>query len=1394
MIPKVAAHFLHFSRAAAAVQNQAQQSLRNVLQFQSAIPASASPSVGASGSVGWGGASSSSWGSAGGAKYHAGSRFYNGYTGAGRAITQANSSNTDGNNSTTDDAEERPLYMSRRSTSGTAGARTRMRSHSISFSAQERRERGDKLGVLEVVQMHARYRHAFAANSAISDPPLAILPNLVSSQAIPDPDEPSPSRVLVRRNSTSAATDAPLSESHDIPPTLLQPGLDANVGSEMYGIPSDTNARALWTAMTTAMEEMDFGRVKECVAQILQAPAAYPIQVYHRAIEALMHVNGNQKLVHDILLIYQSMLSKNVVPNNHTYQLLLVVLCKRDGVVMLAIDSLGLRKKVLGDLEEVGSALEAHAIACRKMEEEQCLESALALFETASNRPHFELPVFAFNLLIQSCAQRGLINEAIRIFSVLEKQPHSRPNAWTYAYLVSTFAAGNDPEGAREVFDELLRNLEGPKRASIIAPKSASRAIAQAWDMMAKAYFRAGRPEEAITLLELMMDAPATAASELSRIPRPTSATFTIFIERFCDLGDVDSAFTWFNRVLEQSSVKPAEGDHSYYPPPPHSAAWALILSALARHGRHEEFNQLFHTHVGDSIRRNESIGNDVYSLFLHSNLRTLRGLDRADGQFSTILGMMLDILPKIPMDTPTLGEHRQEATLRLVEVAVEAGRPGDAARSLCRMLQASLRPWSDLTHRPVRPDQIQARMRQLRPLLISAVQCFFGLGQYGPPPLPIDVRSALSLARLGERFELDIFADTCHDIVQLYVEEKAKAVPGKFSKNDWVGLTKAFCAAEMSKSKAGGEAHMETFLKDLEALDPSILGGPHKEALGQALTMTRGREKAAELMRGLLPQDSASEAASNENEVPSTAPTSPADIKMEAEAVNTEASSLESSAPSIDMRESHKLERFLNPVFASDKLTGPLTAYSHIMRMAASHTYPSPSVLGKLINILGRQGEAEKVIALYNIAQNALAAIEYDKRWQTESWFLVEDSMIIALAHYGDVDSAHAHRARILEQGGAPSADAYGALIAGIRDTTDDATVAIELYEESQRLGVPPNVFLFNTTISKLAKARKAEYALELFRVMTQSSVRPTSVTYGAIIGACCRVGDGDAAERYFEEMMKAKGYKPRVPPFNTMIQFFVNTKPSRERALYYYNALLRNQIRPTAHTYKLMLDCYGAIEPVDTRSMEQVFARIVSDSSVKVQGTHWAALINSWGCISKDLDKAIAIFDSIATHPSTARSATAMPDAVVYEAMINVLVTNKRMDLIPTYLERLRNSNVHMTAYIANFVIKGYAALGDVTRAREVFESLQDPPTGVAASHNHASHEGDSTAPVDPSAPVYREPSTWEAMVRAELGAGERQRALDLLERMDHRMFPPAVVTRIRGIVRGDDIASSP
>jgi pentatricopeptide repeat protein len=180
------------------------------------------------------------------------------------------------------------------------------------------------------------------------------------------------------------------------------------------------------------------------------------------------------------------------------------------------------------------------------------------------------------------------------------------------------------------------------------------------------------------------------------------------------------------------------------------------------------------------------------------------------------------------------------------------------------------------------------------------------------------------------------------------------------------------------------------------------------------------------------------------------------------------------------------------------------------------------------------------------------------------------------------------------------------------------------------------------------------------------------------------------------------------------------------------------------TSKLIQLLLDCHGTIAPIDIKTMEKTFAQLVNDKRVTVQGSHWAALINAHGCVNKDLNKAIAVFNSIEKHPSTLISRAHLPDAVVFEALINVFVTLRRTDLVPTYLERLQQSGVHMTAYIANLLIRGYAAVGNIEDARKVFESLADPPVGVAAPHNHAPHDSSVPPRVSPNELVYREVST--------------------------------------------------
>ncbi|CAG8718064.1 3274_t:CDS:2, partial [Acaulospora colombiana] len=249
--------------------------------------------------------------------------------------------------------------------------------------------------------------------------------------------------------------------------------------------------------------------------------------------------------------------------------------------------------------------------------------------------------------------------------------------------------------------------------------------------------------------------------------------------------------------------------------------------------------------------------------------------------------------------------------------------------------------------------------------------------------------------------------------------------------------------------------------------------------------------------------------------------------------------------------------------------------------------------------------------------------------------------------------------------------------------------------------------------------------------------------------------------------------GYRPRIPPFNTMMQLYTHVKPNRERAMHYFNLMQR---------LGLMLDVYGKIEPVDIPRMEEII-QSMKNRRMDVTGNHYSSLITAKGCAMHDLDAASA----------------PLPDVLAYEALLSVVVTHHRIDLMQSYFDTMLSvDRVRPTAYIYNLLIKGYAAGGQIDRARAIFEQMKDPQAGAAAPNNHLPHAymGNDTRPpairemngrVDGHVedPVYREPSSWEAMVRAELSVGDRERAGALLERMRARFYPAAVTAKIEGIL---------
>lgn len=205
---------------------------------------------------------------------------------------------------------------------------------------------------------------------------------------------------------------------------------------------------------------------------------------------------------------------------------------------------------------------------------------------------------------------------------------------------------------------------------------------------------------------------------------------------------------------------------------------------------------------------------------------------------------------------------------------------------------------------------------------------------------------------------------------------------------------------------------------------------------------------------------------------------------------------------PEESIRIDHKLSSVLDDRVRSSRRDKEelKSIYQYLQESVANGVYAHPETMARAALAICQAGPAENLERVYQWATEALKGLE-NPADQAAAWAYLEDRMLMARARRGELQQAAMHRDRILAAGAAPSADAYAVMITSAKDTTDDATVALELFEEARRFGVVPNLYLFNILISKLSKARRTQLALSYFEQMKAVGIRPSAVTYGSVI-----------------------------------------------------------------------------------------------------------------------------------------------------------------------------------------------------------------------------------------------------------------------------------------------------
>lgn len=420
-------------------------------------------------------------------------------------------------------------------------------------------------------------------------------------------------------------------------------------------------------------------------------------------------------------------------------------------------------------------------------------------------------------------------------------------------------------------------------------------------------------------------------------------------------------------------------------------------------------------------------------------------------------------------------------------------------------------------------------------------------------------------------------------------------------------------------------------------------------------------------------------------------------------------------------------------------------------------------TTLARMVAAAASSGQADFMAEIYRNAKNDTPLLmEY--RSVRYVWCVLLDAMVAGQLTLGNRQQAAVYHEEMLKMSASPSANTYGLYIVSLKgsdQTYDEASEALKIFERAKAENVAPSSFLYNVLIGKLAKARRVDDCLFYFAEMRALGIKPTSVTYGTMINALTRVGDEHFAEELFQEMEAMPNYKPRPAPYNSLIQFFVNTKRDRTKAMAYFNRMMSLGIEPTGHTYKLLIEAHATLDPPDMLAAEGVL-EVIHANGQTVETSHHAALIHAKGCILHDLEAAISHFTAVI------EGGRVTPDNTIYQSLLESLVANHRVKDTPAWIADMKQRGIRMTPYIANTLIHGWATEKDIVRAKAVYDSL-------------SSNENDK---------LKREPSTYEAMTRAYLAVEDREGAMKVVEEMGGRGYPHAVTVKVAELVRGREV----
>lgn len=1033
--------------------------------------------------------------------------------------------------------------------------------------------------------------------------------------------------------------------------------------------------------------------------------------------------------VSQVIDVYSAMLREKLVPTTSTYSVLINFLAAR------ALESLDVADNIERDAQRFGMKLPWKTAAVDEMKKEGAMDYALGLFyDSTLVRKDRVFPTFVYETLVEACSKYRRVDDMLKVYTHMEVLGVP-PTSEIIRSMIRGFGRTGSVQAAVETYNGWLR-------LSLSRDPGLMNERYMVYRDLIKAYMESGDTAGALSFLEKVID----VSHEPARLEWLKQAV----IEGFVAQGDIQSARKW----TAQLSIERTSND------------WlAKLMTRVADQDELDFSRQIYNTinfetttihpntdHITSS--HHQQLAMDAFALCQESGLAiSLRNkrLDLARDLWGDLTNSDKSSGPSVAallafVDSLFKRGFKNEA---LVHINLHSNR-------LAQRFGANLSS-TELTH-------------AFQYLIKS-------LGESGI----LDFELGLEISGFSLQYCDDIHPDTALEVVQLidhgrimYLEpgqlslalqlqykvmvafpDRISEFADSFEAMFNVALKYDFLiVGPLSHILEQGTAMLATIKPELQETWTK-----HTEDIRRAVALRTEMQRLASPMVVPLPA-----------QIPASYPMSASPSASPMPIIGSQENAMDPYADKFNHKASNAIDSLIDrnrPV--------EFTELRAIYRSARKHGMtPRMATLTKLVAWVAHmwtactRGENDDWMRacedfVEEIIRNAKVDLPAKLEFvaSRDGWASLLDAAVAAQLNMRRREKADSYHNDMKAMGLAPSANTFGLYIValkGSRQSRDEATDAVKIFTAAMKEGVRPTSFLFNAVIGTLAKARRVDDCLAFYCSMRSQGLSPTSVTFGTLINALTRVGDEQLAVELFNEMEIQPNYKPRPAPYNSIMQFFINSKHDRARVLEFYNRMRKRGIKPTAHTYKLLIEAYATLDQPDLVTAQNLLEEM-EGSGVQVQAVHHAVLIHAKGCALHDADGAISHFTDIMNQGFR-------PDTALYQALLEVLVANHRVQDTPRWVAHMERNRIEMTPYIANCLIHGWAIINRIDSSREIYDSL--------GGNGRANR---------------REPSTYEAMARAYLTVNDRAGAQGVLAEMQTRGYPYMVVHKVSELIPASD-----